>query len=234
MALKFINETSVPAYICLSTDIVLSTIAGLSLVGKLVFTTDTAEWYIIENDLTLSPYALPVTFAGTISVGAVSTGVSAAATDGIGDFLAVITAPGAVSSAPLSVMPLVYNGTTWDRLRGNTNGLQALDMGAGWTSVYTNTVSADLSSTTIVTAAPTAGQKLIITDIVLSADTDMNVIFAEETSGTVMYKAFIKSGVPFQISPRSKMKLATVNKKLTGKASVSGNISITVSYYSEA
>lgn len=72
MALKSISENSTPAFIALSTDIVDNKIAGASLVGKTVLTTNDGEWYIIKDDLTLSPYALPVIFGGTVNVGTVA------------------------------------------------------------------------------------------------------------------------------------------------------------------
>jgi len=119
---------------------------------------------------------------------------------------------------------------------GGNNGV--VDKGAGWTSVYgvsgAAVVSADITTATAVTGAPASGQKLIITDILVSSDTDMNILFEEETSGTDLCKLFLKAGVPFHYVPRSKNKLAAADKKLTAKSSVSGNVGITVSYYSEA
>lgn len=112
------------------------------------------------------------------------------------------------------------------------------DSGPSWTSKFgvssAAVVSADMTTAAAVTDAPTSGQKLVITDIVVSADTAMSVLFEEETSGTDIFKVFIPANGMAQITPRSKVKLATANKKLTAKASVSGNIAMTVCYYSEA
>lgn len=112
------------------------------------------------------------------------------------------------------------------------------DNGPAWTSVFgvsgAAVVSADLTSATAVTDAPTSGQKLVIRDIVISADTAMNVLLEEETSGTDIFKVFIPANGTVQLTPRSKIKLATADKKLTAKASVAGNIAVTVTYNSEA
>ena len=62
------------------------------------------------------------------------------------------------------------------------------DDGPKWTSAYTYTTSADMSTAADITAAPTSGAKLVITDIILSSDTQMLFEFKEETSGTVRVK----------------------------------------------
>lgn len=112
------------------------------------------------------------------------------------------------------------------------------DQGPAWTSVFgvsgAAVVSADMTSAAAVTDAPTSGQKLVITDIVVSTDTAMNILFEEETSGTDIFKLFLPANGSAQITTRGKVKLATANKKLTGKASVAGNVAVTVCYYSES
>ena len=108
------------------------------------------------------------------------------------------------------------------------------DNGPHWTSVFTYTTSADMTTAADLTAAPSSGQKLVITDIVVSADTAMSISFQEETAGTVFIKLFLPANGSAQITPRSKLKLNTADKKLQGDASVAGNISVTVWYYSEA
>lgn len=111
------------------------------------------------------------------------------------------------------------------------------DAGPAWTTVFgvssAAVTSADMTTATAVTAAPTSSQKLVITDIVVAADTAMFVLFQEETSGTLIFKVWVPAGGTVQITPRGKIKLATADKKLTADASVAGNIAITVAYYSE-
>lgn len=112
------------------------------------------------------------------------------------------------------------------------------DNGAAWSSVFgvsgAAVVSADMTTAAAVTDAPTSGQKIVLTDIVISVDTAMNVLIEEETSGADLFKVFIPANGTVQITPRGKMKLATVNKRVTAKASVAGNIAVTAFYFSEA
>jgi hypothetical protein len=141
MALSFLGKDSVPNYLCLSTDISGETnqVVGAAIIGGLLMTTDApVTWYMIQPDLTLAEYTFPISFAGTVNVGEVSidqttpgttnkvsTGVSAAGADGIGNHMGVINAPGSVNSAPLGTIPLVFNGTSFDRVRGDaTNGMK--------------------------------------------------------------------------------------------------------------
>lgn len=118
-----------------------------------------------------------------------------------------------------TTQPTSDNGPTWTSVRGVS--------GAAF-------VSADATTAAAVTDAPTGGQKLIIRDIVFSSDTAMSLLFEEETSGTDLVKIFVPANGSGQITPRSKWKLATADKKLTVKASVAGNIAVTVSFDSEA
>ena len=108
------------------------------------------------------------------------------------------------------------------------------DAGPQWTTVSTNTLSADATGVVAVTAAPTSGQKICIDDIMVSVDTAMSVLFEEETSGTDIMKFYMAANSSIQITPRGKIKLPTADKKLTVDTSVAGNISVTVSYHSEA
>ena len=116
---------------------------------------------------------------------------------------------------------------------GNTK-----DAGPSWTSVFGVTAacvtSADATGKVAVTDAPTAGQKIVLTDIVVSADTAMFITIEEETSATVLLKVFMAANSTIQITPRGKMKLATADKKLMIDSSVSGNVAVTAFYYSEA
>lgn len=112
------------------------------------------------------------------------------------------------------------------------------DAGPSWTTgagvAGLAVVSADLTTRTAVTSAPTSGQKLVVTDIIVSTDTAMSVLFEEETSNDDKVKVFIPANGTVQITPRGKLKLAVADKKLMATASAAGNIAITVLYYSEA
>lgn len=113
------------------------------------------------------------------------------------------------------------------------------DNGAAWTSVFGVSgapfASADQSAAAAsVTDAPTSGQKLVITDVIISVDTAMTVTLKEETSGTIFGKYYMAANSTLQITTRGKRKLATANKKLQVQTSVAGNISVNVGYWSEA
>jgi hypothetical protein len=113
------------------------------------------------------------------------------------------------------------------------------DQGAGWTSVFgvsgARFTSADQSgSAANVTDAPDSGEKLVITDILVAVDTAMRVDFKEETSGTVVASTYMAANSFQQITPRSKLKLATADKKLQVQTSASGNIAVTAFYHSES
>ena len=108
------------------------------------------------------------------------------------------------------------------------------DNGPNWTSSYTFTTSADATAGADVTAAPTTGQKIVVTDLVVAVDTAMSVSFLEETSGTEVLRLYLAANSAVQVTPRGKLKLATANKKLRVDTSVAGNIAVTALYYSEA
>jgi len=121
---------------------------------------------------------------------------------------------------------------------GSDGGLSTKDTGPSWSSSLgvsgARFTSADQSgSDADVTDAPSSGEKLVITDIVVSVDTDMRVDFKEETSGTVLYSLYMSANSPTQFTPRGEMKLATADKKLQVRTSAAGNISVTAFYYSE-
>jgi hypothetical protein len=114
------------------------------------------------------------------------------------------------------------------------------DGGASWTAVWgvsnAPVSSADMSAADAdLTAAPTGGQKWVITDVFVSADTAMRIDIKEETSGTVMFSGYVSANSGFQqLCPRSKRKLAVADKKVVGRTSAAGNVRILVGAYSEA
>lgn len=164
-------------------------------------------WQILE----LLRAGLPVT-VGSLVLGA--------GTNNIGDV--------DVASLPATVIAGMATLPTGTNTIGATK-----DAGAAWTTVYTYTASADMSTPAAITAAPTAGQKICIDDIVFSSDTALSMEFEEESSGTVIFKIYIPANGSVQITPRGKVKLPVADKKLFGDASASGNVAITVTYHSE-
>lgn len=84
-----------------------------------------------------------------------------------------------------------------------------------------------------VSDAPTSGQKLVITDCVISVDTAMRVDFSVESSATVIETVYMAANSTVNLVTRAKWKLPTVNKKLQIQTSVAGNISVNPRYHSE-
>src|SRR3972149_730238 len=166
--------------------------------------------------------------AGNNNIGDVDVASIAAGDNNIGDVDVASIAAGDnnIGNVDVVTLPALATGTN---IIGATK-----DAGPNWTSVMTYTTSADMQTAAALTAAPTAGQKIVITDILISSDTIMLFEFEEETSATVFAAVRLAVNSPVQITPRGKWKLNTADKKLFGDAGAAGNVYITVWYYSEA
>lgn len=108
------------------------------------------------------------------------------------------------------------------------------DNGPAQTLTQTYTTSADMSTAAAITAAPSAGLKIVATDILISAAVAMEFSIQMETSATVLASVFIPANGIAQLTLRGCLKGDTADKKLYGKASVAGNVRVTTIYYSEA
>jgi hypothetical protein len=108
------------------------------------------------------------------------------------------------------------------------------DAGPAWTSAYLHVASADASGGADLTAAPTAGQKICIDDVIISVGAALTVTLEEETSGADVAIFYMAANSTIQITPRGKIKLPTADKKLRLDTSGAGNIAVTVTYHSEA
>ena len=132
----------------------------------------------------------------------------------------------------------VLNTTT---IGGNRMGKGTKDQGAdlpggsSWGIAGERFTSADQSGAVAnVTDVPAGGQYLVITDIIVSVDTAMTVNFSEETSIDYVFSLYLPANGSMQITPRAKFKLPVADKTLQVRTSASGNIAVTVGYYSEA
>lgn len=67
----------------------------------------------------------------------------------------------------------------------------SLDGGPGWVAIQTYTTSADMTTATALTVAPTSGQKIVIDDILVSTAVAMEFTLQEETSATVFSSFFL-------------------------------------------
>jgi len=94
--------------------------------------------------------------------------------------------------------------------------------------------SADQSAAVAsVTPVPTTGQKLVITDLIVSVGSALTVNFTEETTGTVLLTLYMAANSTVTVSPRGLFNLTTINKKLQVQTSGAGNISVLAFYRSE-
>lgn len=107
------------------------------------------------------------------------------------------------------------------------------DNGPHWTPTRTYTAISS-ATTTDITVAPTSGQKIVLDDLIISADAAQTVSLVEETSGTVFAKFFIPANGTIQITPRDGLKAAVADKKLRVTTTSTANTSITACYHSEA
>lgn len=138
----------------------------------------------------------------------------------------------------------VSGGTDGDYVSVNVDSTgrlwaRAQDDGPAFTSVYGVSgaafTSADASgAAAAVTDAPTAGQKLILTDLTVSVGSAVTVSFTEETSGTLLHRLYMPANSTETIQFRGKRKLATADKKVMVQTSGAGNVAVTAGYYSEA
>lgn len=96
------------------------------------------------------------------------------------------------------------------------------------------TESADMTTAAAITNTPASGQKIVATDILVSTDTSMKFTIQMETSENKLSAAYIPAYGAHNFCFRGLLKGDAADKKLFGKASVSGNVSITAIHYSEA
>ena len=114
------------------------------------------------------------------------------------------------------------------------NPLPTLDGGPAQAVTRTYTASADMTTAAAISAAPDSGLKIVAMDIIISTDTAMSFTIQEETSDTVFAKVYLPANGVVQLTPRGYLKAEVADKKLFGKASVSGSVAILVVSFSEA
>lgn len=165
----------------------------------------------------------------TVGTGATSLGKAEDAAHVSGDTgvmaLAVQKATAAATAAEGDYAPLEVDSS--GRLHAS-----AVDNGPAWTPVRALKSSSDASTISDLTAAPTSGLKLVLDDLWVSVDTAMRVDITEETSGTVLWSAYLPANGSVQFTPRDGLKLDTADKKARITASVAGNIRCIALYHS--
>lgn len=115
------------------------------------------------------------------------------------------------------------------------------DDGPNWASVWgvsdAPVASADMSSATNVSDAPTSGQKIVIDDVILTNRTTGALectLTCETTGAVVMGPLQVPANSSIQITLRGKRKLATADKKVKATWSAAGNVNVLIGFHSEA
>jgi len=124
-------------------------------------------------------------------------------------------------------------------LAAGTNAIGSVKLnGVHWTSAVMTQTSANASGADAdLTAAPTAGQKIVVDHLIATTGAAALILtLKEETSGTVVHRFNMVAGVPCVIpaSLLGKIKLATADKKLVMRTSGAGQIDVLTFYHSEA
>lgn len=123
MTIVYNGKLNVPNYTALSSDVVGGALPGAQP-GQVVYFTDTGLWKIVRSDLQLVAYALPVTFDGSVEVGAVHVDQQLSECVGVAPYYAIksVASPGTgvplmSSSTPVisvTIFPKVGNvGTVY-------------------------------------------------------------------------------------------------------------------------
>lgn len=169
--------------------------------------------------------------ASNVTVGAITV-TTVPIKDGVTNTLANVDAPASLTSSSKALAvhdpapsPQVANPGAFDASFAESFGVA----GAMFTSADQSGAAA------AVTDAPSAGKKLVITDIIISVgDTGQTVTLTEQTSGTVKGKYYVPANTTITIPFKGKFKLDTADKKLMVQTSVTGNVAVGALYYSEA
>jgi hypothetical protein len=127
------------------------------------------------------------------------------------------------------------DGTYSDALTVTTGAVEGMadagpseDLGL----VQTYTVSADMSTAATITNMPVSGKKLALYDLIISAGAAMSYQILMETSNNVLAMFYMPANTTLQITPRGLLKADVVDKRIFGKASVAGAVSVTAIYCS--
>lgn len=174
MAISYTGRMNVPNIVCLSSDVADGKIDGAQP-GMVIYYSDTSAWKIVNSDFSLADYALPATFSGTISLGAVTVGSAHALTDAVGNYALVVDseAGGDVSSAHLASLPMGFNGASWDKIR-------------------TPNIFKDISSVTItgITTVwtPAGGKKFRLMGGSISSTTAISVLFEDNANPNTLFR----------------------------------------------
>ena len=114
--------------------------------------------------------------------------------------------------------------------RGSSN-LRGIDTTTGLG--YLKAAATGAATNALVTAQPPAGKTLVITDLIISGDTALELSFKEESSASVIFTVYISAHGCFNLNTIGKFKLNTAAKALTVSSNQAGAFSVLAFYYYE-
>lgn len=154
-------------------------------------------------------------------VGSSSAGVDAYTNSALAWVMANSATSGGTTVLPLATTGAAYNGSTWDRLRGNTVGLAVLPNGMSAQRWSYAAASGGISNTTTavtIKAAAGAGLKNCVASLQLSADalgTATEFAIRDGAGGTVLWRTKIQTaGLTSSSPPLSAAICGTANTLL--------------------
>jgi hypothetical protein len=108
--------------------------------------------------------------------------------------------------------------------------------GPAFTQAVTPTSSADMTSLTDLTPAPSSGEHTVIESVSISAASDMIVTLKEETTNTVIKRFNLTSGgdLNAEWNPANGLRLPNADKKLRAISDTADQVDITVISHSAA
>ena len=139
-----------------------------------------------------------------------------------------------LSRWPAALGQTTKSGSLPVTLASDQGALASYDAGPSQAITRTHTSIADASSTTSVTAAPSAGQKITVLDYIISVDTACLLTIEMETSGNDLAAHYMSANSTIQITPRGYIKGDAADKKIHVKTSVAAAVKATLIYTSEA
>ena len=128
-------------------------------------------------------------------------------------------------------------GRLYVNVGGSADGVPvpSSDAGPAQEVTRTYTASADMTTAAAISPAPAEDQKIVAMDILISNLSAVDMLFdvEMETTGNILAKVPLPVNGVVPITLRGMLKGDAADKKLFGKASVAGAVSITAVTFSE-
>jgi hypothetical protein len=135
-----------------------------------------------------------------------------------------------LSGIGVPVLGILRQIFTWPILAMDGGSFYAGSVGVGGARFWSGNQSGSVAA---VTDAPVSGQRLVITDIRFSSDTQLRIDFIDMGDNSALFSEYVNANAGGQITLRGKLKLSTADGQLGVMTSAAGNVAVTVVYYSE-